>query len=102
MAGGAGLVDLEEDGVGVAVDGDGDDGLVVPGGLALDPVRAAAARPVGGLPGGEGAPERLRVHPREHEHFARVVLLRDRGHEPVGVERQLRQDLFSTFHGYRL
>ena len=43
VAGGADLVDLDQDGVGVAVQGDGLDVLDVAGGVALDPVLLAAA-----------------------------------------------------------
>src|SRR5690606_29903463 len=59
-------------------------------GVALSPVLLPAARPVRRAPLGERAPERLRVHPREHEHIARVVLLHDRRHEAGAVEPDAR------------
>src|SRR3712207_7184563 len=60
------------------------DPLAVPGGLPLHPVLAPAARPVGGPAGGEGAAQRLVVHPRDHEHLAGVVLLDDGGDQTGG------------------
>ncbi|AGJ54391.1 hypothetical protein F750_1896 [Streptomyces sp. PAMC 26508] len=85
MAGGARLVDLHQDGVGVAVERDRPDLLGVPGGVALDPVLLAAAGPVGAAARGEGAVQRLVVHPAEHEDLARVVLLGDGREESVGA-----------------
>ena len=35
-------------------------------------------------PGRQRAAQRLVVHPAEHQHLAGVVLLHDRGHQPVG------------------
>src|SRR5690606_21737689 len=58
--------------------------LRVPGGLALDPVLLPGAAPVGGAARREGAVQRLVVHPPEHQHLPAVVLLHDRGHQPVG------------------
>src|SRR6266571_2425428 len=77
VAGGADLVDLDHQGVSVAVKRDGLDPLAVPGGVALHPVFLAAAGPVGAPAGGEGAMQRLVVHPAEHQHLAGVVLLGD-------------------------
>src|SRR4051794_22078082 len=67
VAGGAGLVDLDQEGVAVAVEGHGLDELDVAGGVALDPVLAAAAAPVRAAAGGQGAAQGLVVHPAEHE-----------------------------------
>src|SRR5207248_10601581 len=78
VAGPAGLVDLDHQGVAVAVERHRLDPLVVPGRVALHPVLLAAARPVGAPARGEGAMQRLVVHPAEHQHFAGVVLLGNR------------------------
>ena len=72
--------------VGVAVERISSTLLHVARGLALVPQRAARARPV-------HAPrrvstvrsQRLAVHPREREHLAGRRVLRDRGHQAVGV-----------------
>src|ERR671921_1078400 len=82
------LVDEDQQRVAVAVQADVADPLAVPGGLALHPVLAPAARPVGGPAGGEGAVQRLVVHPGDHEHLTGVVLLDDGGDETGGVAAQ--------------
>src|SRR5215470_4278508 len=63
------------------------------GGFPLDPVLAAAARPVGAPAGRQRAVQRLVVHPGEHEHLAGVVLLGDGGHKAVGVSLEPDSDL---------
>src|SRR6185437_403576 len=78
VAGPVDLVDLYHEGVAVAVERHRLDPLVVPRRVALHPVLLAAARPVGAPARGEGAMQRLVVHPAEHQHFAGVVLLGDR------------------------
>src|SRR5580704_10252735 len=75
VAGGADLVDLDHEGVAVAVERYRLHPLVVPGRVALDPVLLPAARPVGTPARGEGAMQRLVVHPAEHQHLTGVVLL---------------------------
>src|SRR3954447_8875689 len=87
------LVDEDEQRVAVAVQPDVADPLAVAGGLALHPVLAPAARPVGGPARGEGAAQRLVVHPGQHQHLSGVVLLDDGGHEPGGVVLQQSGDL---------
>ena len=84
VAGGALLVDLDQQRVAVAVEADLLDLLPVAGGLALDPVLLARAAPERRPAGGQRAVQRLVVHPAEHQHLAGVVLLHDRGHQPVG------------------
>src|SRR5918997_2885137 len=88
VAGRALLVDQDQQGVAVAVQPDVADPLAVAGGLALHPVLAPAARPVGGPAGGEGAAQRLVVHPGDHEHLTGVVLLDDGGDQPGGGAAQ--------------
>src|ERR671915_1045401 len=83
VAGRALLVDEHQQRVAVAVQADVADPLAVPGGLALHPVLAPAARPVGGPPGGEGAAQGLVVHPAQHQRLAGAVLLHDRRHQAV-------------------
>src|SRR5215218_1911725 len=86
VAGGAHLLHLHEQGVGVAVERRGSHVLHVPRGVALAPVLLAGSRPEGHAPFGEGAAHGLAVHPAEHQQLARVPLLDDGGHQPVGVE----------------
>src|SRR5918997_6067383 len=92
VAGRALLVDEHQQRVAVAVQAHVADPLAVPGGLALHPVLAPAARPVGGPAGGQGAVQRLVVHPGDHEHLTGVVLLDDGGDQPGGVAAQQRGD----------
>src|SRR5580704_16724277 len=93
VAGGADLVDLDDQGVAVAVQRDRLNPLVVPGRVSLDPVLLAAARPVGAPAGGERAMQRLVVHPAEHQHLTGVVLLGDGRYQPVRIPLQPRGDL---------
>src|SRR6266568_3869383 len=92
VAGPAGLVDLDQDGVAVAVQRDGLHELDMTGHLALDPVLLPAARPVGAAAGRQRAVQRLVVHPAEHQHLAGVELLRDRGEQPGRVPLQPGRD----------
>ena len=85
VAGRALLVDLDQQGVAVAVEPDLLDPLPVAGGLALDPVLLARAAPVRRPAGRQRAGQRLVVHPAQHQHLAGVVLLHHRRHQPVGA-----------------
>src|SRR5690606_38133325 len=85
VAGRSLLIDREQDRVTVAVDGDAVHPLRVARGVTLAPVLLAGPGPVHGPPAGEGAAQRLGVHPGEHEHLAPVVLLHGHGREAVGV-----------------
>src|SRR3954453_18547589 len=93
------LVDLEEHGVTVAVETHRDDVLAMAGGLALDPVLPAAAAPVRRAPGRQRGCEGFVVHPPEHQHLARVVLLGDRRHQPGVVAAQALGDGGVQIHG---
>src|SRR3954463_3684878 len=90
VAGDADLVAPDEQGVPVAVEGDALDQLGVAGGVALAPVLLAAAGPEGHPTGGEGAVERLIVHPADHEDLGGVELLDDGTDQAVAVALQLR------------
>src|SRR6476619_2176461 len=68
VAGRADLVDAHEQGVAVAVECHGLHELGVPGGVALAPVLLPAAGPERHPAPGEGAVQRLVVHPPDHEH----------------------------------
>src|SRR5262249_12884064 len=89
VAGGAAdLMDLQEDGVGVAVEVDRPDVLGVAALLALAPELTAAAAEVTRPAGANGLLVGLAVHPGQHQHLARVGVLRDGRHQPAGlVER---------------
>jgi hypothetical protein len=88
VAGVPDLLDLDQEGVGVAVGGDRADVLDVAGGVALAPVLAAGTAPEPGAAGGEGAPDGLGVHPGDHEHGAVAVVLDDGGEQAGVVELQ--------------
>jgi hypothetical protein len=85
VARGAFLVDRDQQGVAVAVEGDALDPLAVAGGVALAPVLGTGPRVERHAAAGQGAPEGLLVHPAEHEHLEGVVLLHDGGDEAGGI-----------------
>src|SRR5690606_38411035 len=82
------LFDLDQQRVPITVQRHRPHVLVVAGGLALHPVAAAAAGPVGGPAAGQRLVQRLLVHPREHEHLTGAVFLHHRGDQAVGVPAQ--------------
>ena len=86
MAGDTLLVDQEQQRVAVAIEPQFLQVLHLAGGLALAPQRLPRARPIAGAPFRERKPHRLAIHPGEHQDFAGIVLLRDRGYEPVRAE----------------
>src|SRR5699024_12591483 len=67
VAGGSGLVDQQQQSVGVAVEAERAHVLDAPRGLALGPVFAEGAPPVGGPAGRHAAVDGCDVHPRERE-----------------------------------
>ena len=87
VAGGPELLDLDQQGIAVAVERRPAHVLAVSAGVALAPVLLPAARPEGHPALGEGAAQRLGVHVAEHQHLAGVVLLDDRGQQPVRRRR---------------
>src|SRR5699024_11355047 len=85
VAGGPDLVDAHQERVAVAVQGHGADPLDVAAGVALAPVLAAGAGPVGGAPGGQRAVQRLVVHPADHQHAMVGGVLHHGGEQSVRV-----------------
>src|SRR4051812_15988115 len=86
MAGGAAdLVDFEEHGVVVAVDANLANFLHIPRLLPLAPELLAAAAEVDGPAGADRLLERLAVHPGDHEHLARLIVLGDRRDQAAGL-----------------
>src|SRR5947209_4491345 len=83
------LLDHEEHSVAVAVVVRLPHPLPVARGLPLAPVLLAGAAPEPAAPGGERAAQCLLVHPAEHQHLTRALLLDDGRHQAVGVERDL-------------
>lgn len=87
MAGaGAFLVDVEDEGVLVAVGADFADGLGVAGGGAFVPNFLAAAGEIDGFADFEGLAEGFLIHPGQHEGFLGFGIDGDSGEEAVGVE----------------
>ena len=89
VAGGSYLLDLGEEGVGVAVVAELDEALGVTAGLAFDPEFLARSAPVRHLLGGEGAFDGFAIHPGQHQNLAVGVILGDARDETVGIELQL-------------
>src|SRR5262245_19539261 len=91
LAGVAGAAALllhdEQERVGVAVVVGLAQPLAVAGGVALAPQLLSAAAPIHHAALGERGPDRVLVHPRQHEHPTGALLLRDRGNEPVDIPR---------------
>src|SRR5258706_429973 len=88
VAGDAGhRLDAQEHRVGVAIEAHLDHALHMARGPALLPQGLSRARPVVRNAGLHRARERFAVHPREHQHFVGGCVLRDRGHQPVGIPR---------------
>ena len=77
--------DGDEQRITVAVEPDALDPLDVTARVALAPVLLPAARPEGDPPLGEGAAQRLVVHPADHQHLTGARLLHHGGHQPVPV-----------------
>src|SRR5262249_22274606 len=91
----AGLLHLDPDRVLVAIDPHLDHALDVARTLALAPEALAGAAEIPRLPARDGAPQRLGVPVRDHQHLARARLGHDAGQEPVGVEfRRQHETLF--------
>jgi len=67
VAGGSNLIDLDQEGVAVAVQMNGLDVLRVSGRITLAPVLTPGPRPEGHSSLFQGAPKRLIVHPPHHE-----------------------------------
>src|SRR5680860_42032 len=82
------LVDLDQDGVPVAVQPDLLDPLPMSRGLPLDPVLLTRPGPERRTPAGQCPVQRLVVHPAQHEHLAGVVLLYDGRDQAVLVSLQ--------------
>jgi len=89
MAGGAGLLDLDEQNILIAIDGDGFDGLDVPAGFAFEPELISAAAEEMGFAGLDGFFEGIAVHPGHHEDLAGIDVLNDGGNKPAGIEFEL-------------
>jgi len=85
----AGLIDLDEQHVAVAIERDIPDGLRVAAFLALHPEFPARAAPEMRPAGRDGFFQRRAVHPREHQHAPGLVLLHDGGNQTVRVKFQL-------------
>ena len=78
VAGDAGLVDQDQQGVAVAIDAQIDQVLDVARRVALAPRRLARARPVADAARAHGLGDGVAIHPGHHQHLAGVVLLGDR------------------------
>src|SRR5690606_18778648 len=97
VAGRALLVHLQQQRVTVTVQPDLADPLPVPAGLPLDPVLAPAAGPERRPAGGQRAPQRLVVHPADHQHVTGALLLDDGGDQAVRVALQRGGDVGGQF-----
>src|SRR4051812_23189798 len=83
VAGSADLLDLNEQGVAVAIEGDVLHGLHVPAGFAFHPKFLAGAAPEMRFAGSDGRLEGSAIHPGHHQDAAGGLLLHDRGDKAV-------------------
>ena len=97
MAGGARLYNVDDEGILVAVGGDGDDPLHIAGSIALTPDFLAAAGPEHGAALGNGQGQRLGVHVREGQYLFGVMILHDGGDQAVCVKFE-GLGIFGNFH----
>ena len=79
-------IDKDQQGVAVAVEAKGDDGLGVAAGVAFVPELLTAAAPKDSLPDFECAAQALFVHPCHHQHLLRLCILDDGGDQPGRVK----------------
>mgnify|MGYP000222986472 CR=1 FL=1 len=93
MAGGADLVDGQEDRVGIAIDGDGADVLEMTRRFAFMPQFLAAAAVIPGVAAFDGALQGFGVHIGHHEDLAAASFLDDGRHEALFIK-------FNVFHRY--
>ena len=82
----AGLFDVENQGVLIAIGAHFHDFLDLPGCGTLVPDFPARARPVNRLAFFQSHAQRLLVHPRQHERFAGVGIHRQRGNQAILIE----------------
>src|SRR5471030_1525886 len=93
VAGHAGLLDLDQQRVAVAINAEIDQLLDVARRVALAPGTLARARPVADAAGAHRLDDGVPVHPGHHQDLAAAMLLGDGGHESLGVELDLREHL---------
>src|SRR5262249_30878172 len=77
----ADLVNLEKNGVGIAIDENLADVLNMPALLPFAPEPPAAAAEIAGTAGANCLVKSFPVHPREHQHLAGARVLGNRGHQ---------------------
>src|SRR5437762_1828334 len=75
VAGDAGLLDLDQERIAVAIDAQINERLNMARRIAFAPRSLARARPVTHAPRTHGLGHRVAIHPGHHQHFARAVLL---------------------------
>src|ERR1700690_1022190 len=88
VAGSTDLVNLDQQGVAVAVERDVFDGLGVAAGFAFHPELLPRPAPEVGLAGVNGLFERRAVHPRHHQHPASLLFLNDSRDQAIGIKLQ--------------
>ena len=86
VTGGAFLVDLDENGVGIAIIEELAHFLGVSGGFAFHPHLVTGTAEEPGLAGGEGLGEGFLIHVGNHEYVAGGGILHDGGEQAMGVE----------------
>src|SRR5262245_32946395 len=104
VAGGASLLDFQEQRIAITIDKGFNKTLGVAGCFALAPEFLPRARPIGDIAGCKRLFQRVFVHPRDHQDLAGLRILCNRGHKPSCIEANssdecVRRDLFGHGHG---
>lgn len=84
VARGAGLFDLEEDGVGIAIDVDGQDALTMAAFFPFPPKALTAAAEIRGVARIDGFLPGIAIHPGHHEDPSGGCILGDSWDEGIG------------------
>lgn len=83
------LLDLEQDGVPVAVIAELHNLLSIPRGLPLDPELLSAAGKIGGLAGLNRQAQRFLIHIGQHNHRPRPDILGNGGHQALFIKSDI-------------
>ena len=93
------LIDHKQNRVCVTIETELAQQLDLPGRLAFSPQPAARPRPVTSPAFAQGRADCIAVHPRQHQDFARIMLLGYGSNKPVGTKFDGRQrDLYRIHH----
>jgi hypothetical protein len=96
------LFDAQENRIGIAIDANFDDILMMTALLSFSPEFAARSTVVRRVPRAPSLMKRIAVHPSQHQNLVGMHILRDGGQESVDASREIRFALVvgCRVHGY--